>query len=160
MRRCQAVTTLISTCLLSTSATVALADIRLDEPSRPSLHRGYRRRSIAGRVIISIGILGSVFGCVPMQQSAQTNSQSEQTCTFDTDCISKNCEFGKCSAFPKPETQKTCAFDAECMSGNCQFGTCSVFPKPETQQTCAFDAQCTSGNCQFGTCSAFPKTGN
>lgn len=79
--------------------------------------------------IVSALAVGMLVACVPFwdpaSASASASATSTDSCTFDSDCMSRNCSFGSCSPFSKPDS---CAFDAQCPGGSCQFGSCSPIP--------------------------------
>jgi hypothetical protein len=70
---------------------------------------------------------------------------STDSCTFDSQCMSGNCEFGKCSPFKKIGA---CTFDSDCSYGEeCRASSCY-----RKINACYFDSDCISGRCIFGSC--------
>ena len=58
----------------------------------------HKRLNFSLSFILMAIVLASVACQTPQRTS---NSDSNNSCTFDGDCLSGNCEFGTCSAFSK-----------------------------------------------------------
>ena len=101
-------------------------------------------------------ILLLAIGCATADTASsptKTVANDPNSCTFNSDCTSGNCQFGHCSPF-SDSSSSSCTLDTQCGAGSCQMGSCSSFP---ATSGCAFDAQCPGGSCQMGSCSPFPR---
>jgi hypothetical protein len=128
------------------------------------------RNPVAMLLAVALGLAACQTGMERPNSQAGSNSASTDRCTFDSECMSGNCEFGTCSPFKKlngcrfdsdcsygeecrasscSRKVNGCNVDSDCMSGNCEFGTCSPFKKPNG---CTFDSDCTSRSCVAGSC--------
>jgi len=107
-------------------------------------------KRIVSALAVGMLVACAPFGWDPASASASASPNSPDSCSFDSECISRNCSFGSCSPFSKPDD---CAVDAQCPGGSCQAGSCSPIP---ASTSCAVDAQCPGGSCQFGSCSPIP----
>ena len=112
-----------------------------------------RRTSVAILLLFLLAV-----GCATLPAGPTgTVANDPDACSFDSDCLSGNCQFGHCSPFSNSSTSNRCTLDSQCGTGSCQTGTCSPFPpSPPPAPGCSFDSQCPGGSCQMGSCSPFP----
>jgi len=103
------------------------------------------RNQVAILLAAALGLAACQTGMQPL--NSQTNPASPDSCTFDSECVSGNCEFGKCSPFMKPNG---CRFDSDCARlEQCLGDSCSKKPG-----ACDFDSDCSYGEeCRASTCS-------
>ena len=129
-------------------------------------------RSInAGAMLLAAAL--SLAGCETLMESSDSqgssNSPSADSCAFDMQCSSGNCEFGKCSPFRKTggcSTDSDCGMLEECLGNSCskRIGACNSdsdcsYGDECTGRSCSrkingcnFDSDCMSGHCTFGSC--------
>src|SRR5215813_10431981 len=99
------------------------------------------------------------------------SAASTDSCAFDSQCMSGNCEFGRCSPFSKAGSGG-CRFDLDCgrleectagscsqvigacdSDSDCSFGEeCTGRHCWQKMNGCTFDSDCTSGSCMGGSC--------
>jgi len=127
------------------------------------------RNPVAMLLAVALGLAACQTGMQRPNSQSGSNSASTDRCTFDSDCMSGNCEFGTCSPFKK---LNGCRFDSDCARleqclggscskkiGGCDFDSdcsygeeCRASSCSRKMNGCNFDSDCTRGSCIAGSC--------
>src|SRR4029077_14751879 len=103
------------------------------------------RNPVAMLLALALSLASCQTGMQSPDSQAGSSPPSTDSCTFDSQCMSGNCEFGKCSPFKKIGA---CSSDSDCGYGEeCRGSSC--YRKINARY---FDSDCISGSCIFGSC--------